>query len=529
MKKVTYLIEKLKKKHFRIFIGCIVVGIILLLEDGLLVYNKMNSSLPILGQRANGNPVSSLPKSQASAYLYNKFSSSDPLKLANQGKVYVVNKKDIGANIDYEMTINKLYGAGRDGNFLHNILTQNKALLGFSNTKLYFKMSKPLLLIKVLELEKDINTTPQPQMPDFSGDMSRTIPQRDGIKVLSTQLSQILINNIFNPPVKPITVPTQIVAKKFDTYNLDMLRKQAQDYTNEPISISSAGLVFTLTPKDLKSMLTVAEQPDPVNPKKTIITLLLNRVKLSRKLEPFATQVESVTHAEFNDDNSATTAIYSQFYTNTRRLVDISSGSSGSTRVLGVSTPVPSSGSEKVVYLTFDDGPNIIYHPLLLDILKEKNAKATFYLVGSNSTLYPSTTKRTVAEGHAIEDHSLTHADLPKLLPNQIMDEIKTTRDILNGFLGGDKKITLFRPPFGDYNSIVIKSATSLGLRQELWTVDPKDWSEPTTDELVQKVVKNVQNGSVILLHSNHFSTVKALPIIIDKIKAMGYSFKLQS
>ncbi len=513
----------MKKKWLFIFIISFVI--FFLLEDAILLYNKLNKDHPILGQKLNWVTVSGLKRDQAMV-LSSKFNDNTPLKLSASARIIEVQKKDIGTRINYQATMDQLYATGRMSNLFQNILTQNKALFGLSNTKLVFTISKPLLVLKVLAIETDINTKPQPQMPDFLGNISNTIPQKNGIKVISSKLSQIIINNIFNPPLKPITVPTQIIIKKYDSYDMDKIRKQAAEYTREPLSITSGGIVLTLSSKDLQSLLTVAEQPDPIHPQKTIMILALDRIKLNHMLYSYATKVESVTSAEFND-HDARAAIYSQFYTNTRRLVDVPTGSILQTRVLGVNTSVGTPG-EKILYLTFDDGPNIIYHPLVLDILKEKNVKATFYLVGSNSKLYPSTTKRTIEEGHVIGDHSLTHAYLAKLLPNQIIDEIKTTQDILNGFLGKNKKITVFRPPYGGTNALVLKDATDLGLKQELWTVDPKDWSDPTTDELVNRVVSNTQNGSIVLLHSNHFSTVKALPIIIDKLREKGFQFRLQ-
>lgn len=527
MKQIRKSITQLYKKKRWLFILAVLLGVVFLLEDALLLYNRMNASRPIVGQMFNGVRYS-LAKERAMGYIYQQYDLVPPLKLQYVKKTITIRKTDIGAKVDYGATINALYDTGRNGNLFQNILIQNKALFGLSNVKLVAKVSKPLLVIKVLEIEKDINKAPQPQMPDFSGDWNKTLPQKDGVKVLSSQLSEILVNRIFSPSATPITIPTQLIGKKYDAYDISEFRKQAVSAINEPISITSAGLVFTLSPTDLKSMLTVMEQPDPQNPKKTIMVLTLDRVKLSQKLEPFATQVENRTHGEFNDDNSASTAIYGQFYSNTRRLVDVPAGSALPPTVLGASTTASTSG-EKTVYLTFDDGPNIIYHPLILDILKEKEVKATFYLVGSNSQLYPSTTKRTISEGHVIGDHSLTHPNLVRLLPNQIMDELKGTKTILEGFLGGDKKITLFRPPFGSTNNTVQNDANLLSLKQELWTVDPKDWSEPSTTELVNRVVNNVQNGSVVLLHSNHFATIKALPIIIDKLKAQGYVFRVQS
>lgn len=185
----------------------------------------------------------------------------------------------------------------------------------------------------------------------------------------------------------------------------------------------------------------------------------------------------------------------------------------------------PNKSSEKFVYLTFDDGPNNIYHPLILDILKHYNVKATFFLVGRNSQKFEAITKRTVDEGHVIGNHSLTHAFLPKLSPEGINNEVKTTKEILDPFYGA-AGISLFRPPYGGVNKIVRAEAKDLNLKLFLWDVDPRDWSEPSTDELVDRVVSKTHDGADILLHSNHLSTVKALPKIIEKLKDLGYTFK---
>lgn len=497
-----------------------------LFEDGLLLYNKLNKSHTILGQKLSGMFLTNLTRNQAMVLINGKYVKNAPLRLIYKGRIFEVHKEDIGARIDYQKTLDQVYNMGKTENFFQNILMQNKALLGQNDSKIQTALSKPLLLVKVSELENEINVQPKPQMPDFSGDMRNTVPQQNGIKVISSQLLQIITANIFNPPSKPITIPTQIIMKKYHPYDLNEILKQAAAYTSKPLSITSAGVIFTLSPRDLLSLLTVSEQPDPVSPKKTIITLALDHTKLSHMLYPYANQVEAASHAEFNEHETYV-AIYSQFYTNTRQLIDVATGQPSQTKVLGVSTST-APNSPEVVYLTFDDGPNLIYHPLVLDILKEKGVHATFYLVGSNSKLYASMAKRTINEGHIIGDHSLTHAYLAKLLPNQIIDEIKTTQDILNGLGQPGKKITLFRPPYGGTNKLVESDATMLGLKQMLWTVDPKDWSEPSTNELVNRIINNVQNGSVVLMHSNHFATIKALPLIIDKLRTKGYEFRVQ-
>lgn len=511
----------IKEKKFLIALTGIII--FLLLENILFIYNASNKNRPIFGQRLSGARVSELSDQQIIKLIDSRLKKDSPLSLRYKDKTFMLTQDDVGAKIDYKKVLKDLHKIGRGGNTVQNILSQNKALFGLSNTTLSGKLSQSLLLIKVLSIADDINTDPKPSMPDFESSSKNVLLQKNGVKVDTANLTRIIADDIFSPPFFAPTIPTKEVTKKFPSYDMEAMRKQAAESTNEPISIKSGGVILTLTSKDLVSLLTVTQQPNPRDPKKTIMALTLDRQKLTQKLYPYAVEVEKATNAEFND-HDARVAIYSQFYTGTRRLVEAPTGSNFPPKVLGVTNQT----GEKIAYLTFDDGPNIIYHPMLLDILRQKNVKATFYLVGSNSKLYESTTKRTVSEGHVLGDHTQTHSYLVKLLPNQVYEEIKNTQDILNGFLAQAKKITLFRPPYGGTNPAVEKVALNLGLKQELWTVDPKDWSDPSTEELVNRVVESTKQGSVILLHSNHFSTVKALPIIIDKLQAQGYQFRVQ-
>lgn len=493
-----------------------------LFEDAVLLYNRFHPDQAIVGLKLSSINVSTLSKSQIALAIQRKIDTETPLILQSAGRVFEVRKKDIGARIDYQQTLSQLIDEGRKGNAAQNILDQNKALIGLDDKKVVGQVSRPLLSLKVLDIAQQINQEPQPPRPNFTGDWTKTISARNGLKVNVQKLSQLIVDSIFAPHNEPSVIPTQTLTKKYDSSQLKKIRKQAMEYISSPISITSGGVVFTLSINDLKSLLTVKEKADSQNPKKSILSLELDDKKLNQKLDPFAVKVEFVTNAEF-DDHDARIAIYAQFYTNTRRLTEIPTGLKRSSQVLGAST----TNGQRTIYLTIDDGPNIIYHPLVLDILRDKGIKATFYLVGSNSKLYAKTTERTIREGHVIGDHSLTHPFLPKLAPNQILDEIKSTQDILNSFLQGSK-IRLFRPPYGGTNAYVAQDAGDLGLKTEFWTVDPRDWAEPSTEELVNRVVNNVQDNAVILLHSNHFSTVKALPIIIDKLKQQGYQFKLQ-
>ena len=510
----------MKKNILYLAIGLI---IIFFWEDSLFIFNKWDSSHPVIGKKLENQNVSFKSKDQILSSIKKNYGSDTKLNLTALGKQVLVKRSDVGAQINYKDTINSVYSTGRTGNFLQKIVDQNKAFFGISNSRVSVNVSKVLMSVKVLSIADAFNIDPQPKMPDFAGDWNKALPQKDGLKVDTTALTKIILSNIFAPSPTSIKIPTSSIVKKYPDYDMEAIKRQAAQNIAEPISITSGGVVLTLSSKDLKGLLKVSDQADPTNPKKTIMVLALDREKLNKLLYFYAVKVEERAHAEYNDHDTRA-AIYSQFYTNTRRLVDVPVGPVPVPSILGETTNT----LEKIVYLTFDDGPNIIYQPMLLDILKEKKVLATFYFVGSNSKSYSTTTKRTIADGHVIGDHSLTHVNLSRLQQNQISDEIKTTRDILNGFTTPNN-ITLFRPPFGGTNSIVENSAQSLGLKQQLWSVDPKDWSDPTTDELLRRVVNNVVPGSVVLLHSNHFSTVKALPLIIDALKAKGYQFKVQS
>lgn len=190
-------------------------------------------------------------------------------------------------------------------------------------------------------------------------------------------------------------------------------------------------------------------------------------------------------------------------------------------KVLGAETQT----GPKIAYLTFDDGPNSIYHPMILDILKAENVKATFFLVGQNAQKDAQVAKRTLSEGHNIGDHSNTHTFLPNLPPTAILKELQITNEILKP-INNNQEISLFRPPYGGVNFYVKKYTDDLKMKLYLWDVDPRDWSEPPTDELVRRVVTATNNGSDILLHSNHLATVKALPKIIETLRSQGYTFE---
>ncbi len=506
-------------KNLRTVLIGVVAG--LFMWNVFLGLNNLQNQTTILGLRLNNKPLSFLGKSQIEQVIQREVGQTRTnLKFAYQGHIFEFKKVDVGAKVDVSTLTTKLLSVGRTDSFGDRLKVQIRSSLGLQKEKISGEISQSLLTLKLVDIQNQVNQDALPIRPDFTKDLNTTLPAEDGIKVDTNKLTILVADNIFAPPALPLPLPTMKIFTTHPEEELAPIRKKVPHLIKQPLSISSGGLVFTLTPGDLQNLLTVVERPDSKNPGKLILQLRLDDKKLNQKLGEFAQKVEDVTHAEFDEEDSRV-AIYSQFYSGKRRLVDIPIGSNLQNKaVLGTE-----SGGPKVVYLTFDDGPNSIYHPMVLDILKAYNVKATFFLVGKNAQTDPDVAKRTFAEGNKIGNHSLTHSFLPKLTSASILKELQTTNDILKPF-NNSADITFFRPPYGGVNLAVKQNAEALHLKMFLWDVDPRDWSEPSTEELVRRVVTATYPGADILLHSNHLSTVKALPKIIEALRGQGYSFE---
>ncbi|HMD31020.1 MAG TPA: bifunctional polysaccharide deacetylase/glycosyltransferase family 2 protein, partial [Candidatus Acidoferrales bacterium] len=192
------------------------------------------------------------------------------------------------------------------------------------------------------------------------------------------------------------------------------------------------------------------------------------------------------------------------------------------------------------VALTFDDGPDPKYTPQILDILKEKNALATFFVIGSQASDYPRVLKRTYAEGHEIGNHTFTHAhfNVADFSETFIRTELNLTELVLESRLG--VKSVLFRPPYGiDHQPDSADEVALLPIPQKLGymligaRIDPHDWGSeggvppPPAEEIVKEVLAQAKTGkgNIVLLHDgggNRSATVTALPEIIDGLRAQG-------
>lgn len=174
------------------------------------------------------------------------------------------------------------------------------------------------------------------------------------------------------------------------------------------------------------------------------------------------------------------------------------------------------------VALTFDDGPHRVHTIKILDVLKKYNAKATFFVLGSNVKRYPQIVRRIANEGHEVANHSWSHPFFTKLNEAGLRKQLGDTNFIIESTTG--QKVRSMRPPYGDTSrSIDALMANQYGLTPIMWSVDPNDWKRPGVQVVVNRVLSMTRPGSVILLHDIHASSAQAVEPIVKGLIQKGY------
>lgn len=176
---------------------------------------------------------------------------------------------------------------------------------------------------------------------------------------------------------------------------------------------------------------------------------------------------------------------------------------------------------EKKIAISFDAAWGTDFTNDILDTLDKYNVKTTFFLVDFWVKKHPEVVKEIDKRGHEIGNHSTNHPYMSKLDDIQIIKEIKTTEDSIKNVTG--KKTILFRPPFGDYNDRLIRVCRENGYYVIQWDVDSLDWKEFGVQPVVDRVTRNVKNGSIVLFHNNAKYVSEYLPIILEKLQTDGY------
>jgi len=180
------------------------------------------------------------------------------------------------------------------------------------------------------------------------------------------------------------------------------------------------------------------------------------------------------------------------------------------------------------VSITFDDGPDAKHTPKILDILKEKNVKAAFFVTGKNVEKHPEIARRIVAEGHEIGNHTYSHKELVRLTRKRIIKELDRTGEAIRNACG--VSTDLFRPPRGMYRQATRSLLMKLGYKIILWSVSSVDWRRTSPNWILNRIRRYARFGSIILFHDGgalvrrnggkRINTVKALPMVIDYLRS---------
>jgi polysaccharide deacetylase family sporulation protein PdaB len=181
---------------------------------------------------------------------------------------------------------------------------------------------------------------------------------------------------------------------------------------------------------------------------------------------------------------------------------------------------------EKLIALTFDDGPHESKTEKILEILDKYNVKATYFIIGQNAEKHPEILNTILSKGHEIGNHTYDHKSIYKLSDVKLTDDVERCSDVIESITGS--RPVLFRPPEGFMNDTIATSVGRYGYRVILWKVDTYDWKGKSAAEISSGVMKTVKSGDIILMHDYIWKdshTAEALDIIIPKLMKQGYRF----
>ncbi|RME18948.1 MAG: polysaccharide deacetylase family protein [Alphaproteobacteria bacterium] len=182
----------------------------------------------------------------------------------------------------------------------------------------------------------------------------------------------------------------------------------------------------------------------------------------------------------------------------------------------------------RVVALTFDDGPHPVHTPQLLDMLKARRIRATFYVIGRNVARYPDIVKRMVDEGHEIGNHTWRHPFLSKLGKASVLRELDRTSEAI--YKAVQRIPVTMRPPYGAMTRSQRQMvAAERDMPTILWSVDPEDWRRPGSDVVARRILSGAAPGAIILSHDIHGPTIRAMPATLDGLRAQGFRFQTVS
>lgn len=182
---------------------------------------------------------------------------------------------------------------------------------------------------------------------------------------------------------------------------------------------------------------------------------------------------------------------------------------------------------KKYIYLTFDEGYEAGYTSQILSILKENQEPATFFITAHYANTQPDLVKQMIEEGHIVGNHTVNHKSMPDLSDEDVKKEVLNLHNLI--YEKFNYEMEYIRPPKGEFSERTLSITNSLGYKTVMWSFAYEDWNEekqPNEEQAKTKILNNLHNGEIMLLHGNSKTNTNILDAVIKEAKNMGYEFK---
>ncbi|GAB2458139.1 hypothetical protein GCM10007967_10490 [Xylanimonas ulmi] len=510
-------------------VGAVAAAALVVVPAAPLVVNAIASDRPVLGldlPGASREQVWADPSSAAAAYARERAQATLTLRSGERPVERTLGSLGL---VDAEGALrDALLSAGRDGPLWQDVVAQTRAAWGLLHlTPPPDRLDPAGLDAAVAALARDIDVEPQDAALTLSDGQVAVRPDVPGVR-LDVIAARRAILEAVRDGRRTADLPTQARAPAVTRGDLAAAATLVRAAVARPLVLAAAHARVTVPPDRVFAAL-------PVTLSAGGVSVGADGAGLAADIEAAAAQaaqdpvlrivMAGTVVAPGADGRRVDPAAAAQAVLAELRARAAGGGSDVVT--LPVTTlPAPVQEAtpgaftgDHAVHLTFDDGPGA-HTEQILDILADKGAHATFYVLGERARAHPETVRRILAEGHRLGNHSATHPDLTTLTPQQVSAEIAGTQATLTEITG--VRPTAFRPPYGAVNDTVRQVAEAEHLSIDLWTLDTQDWRAPGADVVRDRVLGAAQPGSVVLLHVLRQGTVDALPGIIDGLRAQG-------
>ena len=179
--------------------------------------------------------------------------------------------------------------------------------------------------------------------------------------------------------------------------------------------------------------------------------------------------------------------------------------------------------TDNKIAISFDCAWGTEHTDAILSALAEAGVRATFFTVQFWAEEHADYLKKVSDAGHEVGTHSATHSYMSRQSEAEIRAELESSSQAITAVTG--KPVTLFRPPYGDYDDLLIDTCRDMGIMPVQWDVDSLDWKDLSAADIAERIISRVKSGSIILCHNNGLHTAEALPIVIDVLHAKGFTF----